>query len=231
VILPNLPWEQRRHLGRFRAYWRTVRAVTFRTSRLAAEGDAVTLPSARAFRRWTSAAVCAALLTPLTVWRFRPDWLRPLLRSISHRNDGLIHVMRPKEKGARLHSGRFRWDFVIDELADAQLGPGFMLLWDVGPDWGFFGYLGSSTSAWAYDPSTGNVVYNTKSIEGGLPKIADGRSGVGSPPIPPTPNARRTCRCRPGRSRSTPTRFPPARPTARSSPSPARTGTSAGRTS
>jgi hypothetical protein len=85
----------------------------------------------------------------------------------------------PASTRARLHSGNFRWDFVIDELAGAQLGIGFMLLWDVGrPDWGFFGYLGSSTSAWSYDPSTGDVVSNTKSIQGGLPTVADGQSGV-----------------------------------------------------
>lgn len=84
----------------------------------------------------------------------------------------------PGSTRSRLHSGYFQWDFVIDELAGAQIGIGFMLLWDVGPDWGFFGYLGSSTSAWAYDPSTGDVVHNTKSIQGGLPKITDGRAGV-----------------------------------------------------
>ena len=68
---------------------------------------------------------------------------------------------------------------MIDELGDARLGIGFMLLWDIRrPDWGFFGYLGSSTSAWSYDPSTGDVVYNTKSIQGGLPTVADGHSGV-----------------------------------------------------
>ena len=84
----------------------------------------------------------------------------------------------PASTRARLHSGRFRWDFVIDEMAGAQIGIGFMLLWDIGPDWGFFGYLGSSTSAWAYDPSTGDVVYATESIQGGLPNVSDGRSGV-----------------------------------------------------
>jgi hypothetical protein len=63
-------------------------------------------------------------------------------------------------------------------MACAQIGIGFMLLWDIGPDWGFFGYLGSSSSAWAYDPSTGDVVYNTASIQSGLPKIADGHRGV-----------------------------------------------------
>jgi hypothetical protein len=84
----------------------------------------------------------------------------------------------PASTRARLHSGQFRWDFAIDELAGAQLGVGFMLLWDIGPDWGFYGYLGSSTSAWSYDPSTGDVVYNTESIQGGLPKSTDGHSFV-----------------------------------------------------
>lgn len=63
-------------------------------------------------------------------------------------------------------------------MASAQIGVGFILLWDVGPDWGFFGYLGASPAAWAYDPSTGDVVGNTQSIEGDLPKFADGRTGV-----------------------------------------------------
>src|SRR5262245_45840701 len=27
----------------------------------------------------------------------------------------------------RLHSGRFRWDFVVDEMASRQIGIGFML--------------------------------------------------------------------------------------------------------
>ena len=62
-------------------------------------------------------------------------------------------------------------------MARAQIGVGFMLLWSVGPDWGFFGYLGASSTAWAYDPSTGDVVCNTESIQGGLPKFADGRTG------------------------------------------------------
>jgi hypothetical protein len=89
---------------------------------------------------------------------------------------------RPKEEGRpvwipastslHLHSGSFRWDFVVERMGKCQIGVGFMLLWDVGPDWGFFGYLGASPTAWAYDPSTGDVVRNTKSIEGGLPKFA-----------------------------------------------------------
>lgn len=84
----------------------------------------------------------------------------------------------PASTRSYLHSGRFQWDFVVEEMACAQIGIGFMLLWDIGPDWGFFGYLGSSSSAWAYDPSTGDVVYNTESIQGKLPKFVDGHTGV-----------------------------------------------------
>jgi len=77
-----------------------------------------------------------------------------------------------------LHSGRFTWDFVVNEMSKRQIGIGFMLLWDVGPDWGFFGYLGASGTAWSYDPSTGDVVTNTESIQGNLPTFADGHTGT-----------------------------------------------------
>jgi len=77
-----------------------------------------------------------------------------------------------------LHSGNYRWDFVVRSMGKAQIGIGFMLLWNLGPDWGFFGYLGSSSTAFAYDPSSGDVVCNTASIEGGLPRFSDGESGV-----------------------------------------------------
>jgi hypothetical protein len=63
-------------------------------------------------------------------------------------------------------------------MASRQIGVGFMLLWNIGPDWGLFGYLGASATAWSYDPSTGDVVSATKSIQGGLPKFGDGRTGV-----------------------------------------------------
>ena len=78
----------------------------------------------------------------------------------------------------QLHSGAFKWDFVIEEMAEAQIGVGFMLQWDIGPDWGMFGYLGAANSAWSYDPSSGDIVNDTQSIHGGLPKFADGRRGV-----------------------------------------------------
>ncbi len=77
-----------------------------------------------------------------------------------------------------LHSGCFQWDFVVEEMASWQIGVGFMLLWDAGLDWGFFGYLGASSTAWSYDPSSGDVVTATESIQGGLPKFEQGRSGV-----------------------------------------------------
>ena len=77
-----------------------------------------------------------------------------------------------------LHSGHFAWNFVIEDMASAQIGVGVMLLWNVGPDWGFFGYLGSSPTAWSYDPSTGDVVNNTESISSGLGRIEEGEVGV-----------------------------------------------------
>jgi hypothetical protein len=84
----------------------------------------------------------------------------------------------PIRSEAHLHSGLFTWDFIVDELARDQIGVGFMLQWDQGLDWGFFGYLGAGTTAWAYDPSTGDVVTGTRSIAGGLPAFGDTGHGV-----------------------------------------------------
>jgi len=78
-----------------------------------------------------------------------------------------------------LHSGTFSVDFVVDEMANAQIGVGFLLAFEGGLlDWGFYGYLGAGSFAWAYDPSTGDVVTGTESIQGGLPTFPDGRTGV-----------------------------------------------------
>jgi hypothetical protein len=87
-------------------------------------------------------------------------------------------VWVPIRSSAHLHSGTFVWDFIVDELAKGQIGVGFMLLWDKGLDWGFFGYLGAGVTAWAYDPSTGDVVTDTKSIAGDLPKFSDAGRGI-----------------------------------------------------
>ena len=84
----------------------------------------------------------------------------------------------PIRSEAHVHSGTFSWDFVVEEMVSAQIGVGFSLQWDQGLDWGFFGYLGAGATAWAYDPSTGDVVTDTQSIAGGLPTFADGRSGI-----------------------------------------------------
>lgn len=76
-----------------------------------------------------------------------------------------------------LHSGEFSLDFRIDNMAGGQMGVGFLLQVtdgvEVGCDWGSFGYLGSSCTAWAYDPSTGDLVTGTRSIEGDLPQCTE----------------------------------------------------------
>src|SRR5262245_52254238 len=73
ILLPNIPWEQRRYLGRFRAYWATVRLITFRPAKLATAVDAVTLRAARSFRRWTIALLLVTSTIPLILWRLQPQ--------------------------------------------------------------------------------------------------------------------------------------------------------------
>jgi hypothetical protein len=110
---------------------------------------------------------------------WRPRKVRVWQKFVSlTRKDSYPPAWVPASTRMHVHSGTFRLDFVVDEMARAQIGIGFMLLWNAGPDWGFFGYLGSSPTAWAYDPSTGDVVCNTNSIQGGLPKFWDGRTGL-----------------------------------------------------
>ena len=84
----------------------------------------------------------------------------------------------PASTLARLHSGVFHWDFAIEHMQNAQIGVGFMLMLEEGVDWGFYGYLGAGRYAWAYDPSTGDVVNATQSIAGGLPVFDDGDRGT-----------------------------------------------------
>jgi hypothetical protein len=83
----------------------------------------------------------------------------------------------PVATKAKLHSGKWSLEFYVESMENRQIGAGFLLNWNVGPDWGFFGYLGSSSTAWSYDPSTGDIVTNTESIHGNLPKFT-GNSGV-----------------------------------------------------
>ena len=56
----QVPWVHRRHLGRFRAYWRTVWLATVRPARIAAEASRrVSYVDAQRFR-WVTAFVAAA---------------------------------------------------------------------------------------------------------------------------------------------------------------------------
>jgi hypothetical protein len=87
------------------------------------------------------------------------------------------YAWAPAQTEAKLHSGKWSLEFHVESMQKRQIGVGFLLNWNIGPDWGFFGYLGSSSSAWSYDPSTGDIVSNTESIHGGLPKFT-GDSGV-----------------------------------------------------
>ena len=86
-------------------------------------------------------------------------------------------VWVPVQTRAKLHSGKWSLEFDVQSMGTRQIGVGFLLDWNIGPDWGFFGYLGSSSSAWSYDPSTGDIVTSTESIHGNLPKF-NGNSGV-----------------------------------------------------
>ncbi|UJR20410.1 hypothetical protein I4U23_023541 [Adineta vaga] len=83
----------------------------------------------------------------------------------------------PVQTKAKLHSGKWSLEFHVEAMETGQIGVGFLLDWNLGPDWGFFGYLGASTTAWSYDPSTGDVVNGTNSIQGNLPKFHE-NSGV-----------------------------------------------------
>jgi len=81
-----------------------------------------------------------------------------------------------------LYDGRFSMDFNIDSMQNYQMGVGFLLLLELPNgetdcDWGFYGYLGSSASAFSYDPSSGDIVSHTDEIISGLP-ILKGDSGV-----------------------------------------------------
>ncbi|CAF1028420.1 unnamed protein product [Adineta ricciae] len=83
----------------------------------------------------------------------------------------------PIQTKSKLHSGKWSLQFHVEEMKSAQIGVGFLLDWSIDPDWGFFGYLGASSTAWSYDPSTGDIVSRTDSIRGNLPKF-NGNNGI-----------------------------------------------------
>lgn len=70
-----------------------------------------------------------------------------------------------------LHNGRFEIEFEFSKFHDRQIGIGLMVY---PPNWGFYGYLGAGYNAWSYDPTTGDIVTQTESIKGNLPKWIDG---------------------------------------------------------
>jgi hypothetical protein len=79
------------------------------------------------------------------------------------------------ETTARLSGGVFTWDFQIKSVASRQIGVGLML---DPADWGFFGYLGASNTAWSYDAYEGAIVTATEAVHSGLPAIRE-RGTVG----------------------------------------------------
>jgi len=83
----------------------------------------------------------------------------------------------PVPTSSKLYGGKFFVEFTVDHMASRQIGLGFLLDWNVGPDWGFYGYLGSSTTGWSYDPSSGDIVTATESMAGSLPKFS-GQTGT-----------------------------------------------------
>lgn len=80
----------------------------------------------------------------------------------------------PATTSLHLHSWEYLLDFKIEKMWNRQIAVGFMLLWD---NWlldrGLYWYLWAWWSAWAYDPSTGDVVSATQSIQWWLPKFED----------------------------------------------------------
>jgi len=79
-----------------------------------------------------------------------------------------------------LHSGSFTVAMHVDSMQKKQIGVGFYLAQTLPyrVDYGFFGYLGSSTTSWSCDPSTGDIVTATRSVCGSLPTFKNKTSGM-----------------------------------------------------
>jgi hypothetical protein len=50
----------------------------------------------------------------------------------------------PVQTKAQLHSGKWFLEFDVESVETHHIEVGFLSDWNIGPDWGFFGYLGSS---------------------------------------------------------------------------------------
>ena len=81
ILTAVIPWEQRRQIGRFKAYWRTARLITFRGPAIT-DGGNVTLRSARNFRRWTLLMVCLTVLPPILIWKLNDSGNGSVSRSL-----------------------------------------------------------------------------------------------------------------------------------------------------
>ena len=77
----------------------------------------------------------------------------------------------PVPTKAKMHSGKWSLEFHVKSIQKRQIGVGFLVDRNIGPDWRFFGYLGSLSSGWSYDPSTGDIVSATETIHGHQQKI------------------------------------------------------------
>ncbi|UJR18985.1 hypothetical protein I4U23_022115 [Adineta vaga] len=99
-------------------------------------------------------------------------------RTVEWVNESRV-IWFPVSTEAKLHSGKWFLEFHVEAVKNWQIGVGFLLDWNIEPDWSLFGYLGSSASAWSYDPYTGDIVYNTKSIHSDLPKFKGDKGVIG----------------------------------------------------
>ena len=109
----RLPWVHRRHVGRFRAYWRTVLLATLRPRDVAAEAARpVAYTDAQRFRYVTAAVATLPFVVAIaagTVWYgstgfvtvIRPDYVGAAL--LGGRPLPMFDVAVPWESGATLH--------------------------------------------------------------------------------------------------------------------------------
>eukprot|EP01084_Bolivina_argentea_P314229 544257_1 len=74
-----------------------------------------------------------------------------------------------------LHKGIFEWQFEIGPLHNSEMGCGIMLY---PPKYGTFGYLGTGSNQWSYDPSSGDIITETESIMNKLPKFENNKGGI-----------------------------------------------------
>ena len=86
IVDVSVPWEQRRRLGRFRAYWRTARFFTARGPAVADRAE-VTLRSARSFRRCVMLLTCIWVAAAVLLWRHKDP------RFGNHRHGSLLSLV------------------------------------------------------------------------------------------------------------------------------------------